>query len=217
MPRAAILDVDGTLVDSNYQHVLAWDRALRGEDVSVPLWRIHRHVGMGGDQIVAALAGGEVEERAGDRIREAEGGFYADLIDEVRVLEGAAEFIAALRERGFRVVISSSAKQADVDRYVDMLDARDAAHAWTTSADVEHTKPAPDLVRVALERAGTEDAVMVGDTVWDVEAASRAGIPAVGVLTGGFGREELAEAGAVSVHESVAALADELDDSALVR
>lgn len=172
---------------------------------------------MGSDKLVAALAGSEVERRSGDAIRAAEEGRYAELIGEVRPLKGARELMLMLRERGLRVVLASSAKAAEVDRYLKMLAAHEIAHAWTTSADVERTKPAPDLVVVALERAETDDAVMVGDTVWDVEAAGRAGIPAVGVLTGGFGAAELTDAGAVAVYESVADLVDDLDRSPLGR
>lgn len=176
----------------------------------VPHWRIHRHIGMGGDQLVAAVAGEEVERRRGDAIRDAEEARYGELIDEVRPFEGARELLAMLRDAGFRVVLASSARQAEVDRYLEMLEAHDIAHAWTTSADVERTKPEPDLILAALSRAETEDAVMVGDTVWDVEAAGRAGIPSVGVLTGGFARGELDAAGAVSVVESVAKLSEQV-------
>ena len=207
-----ILDVDGTLVDSNYQHVLAWDRALRSEGARVPLWRIHRAIGMGGDQLVGHLAGDDFEERCGDAVREAESGFYAELVDEVAPFEGAPEAVAMLREQGFRVVLASSAKESEVDRYLDMLDARETAHGWTTSGDVDRTKPAPDLVEAALERAGTRDAVMVGDSVWDVEAAVRADLPTIGVLSGGFSGAELETAGAVAVHESVAGLDDSIGD-----
>lgn len=178
----------------------------------VPHWRIHRHIGMGGDQLVAAVAGEEVERRLGDAIRAAEEARYGELIDEVRAFEGARELLLMLRDEGFRVVLASSAKQAEVDRYLDMLEATDIAHAWTTSADVGRTKPEPDLVLAALARAGTEDAVMVGDTVWDVEAAGRSGIASVGVLSGGFARSELEAAGAAAVVESVAELGDELRD-----
>ena len=217
MAGAAILDIDGTLVDTNYQHAIAWDRALREHEVTVALWRIHRHIGMGGDQIVSALAGDLVERRAGDAIREAEGERYAELVDEVRVLDGARELLVALSERGLDVVLASSAKQDEVDRYLEMIEARDVVDAWTTSADVEETKPAPDLVRAAIAKAGSSDAVMVGDPVWDVEAAGRAGIGAIGVLTGGFGEAELRDAGAAEVYESVDELRRQLDRSALSR
>src|SRR6266576_2318337 len=162
MPTAAILDVDGTLVDTNYQHAIAWQRALRRHDLVVPAWRIHRHIGMGGDQLVAAVAGAEVEARCGDAVRDAEGEIYEGMIDEVVPLEGAGELIAALGERFDSVVLASSAKEREVDRYLDLLDARELADDWTTSADVEETKPEPDLVQAALEKAGDDNGVMVG-------------------------------------------------------
>lgn len=215
MVEAVILDIDGTLVDTNYQHAIAWDRALARHGAYTELWRIHRHIGMGGDQLVAELAGDEVERASGDDIRDAESDLYGELIEEVRVIDGARELIAGLEDRGITIVLASSAKEAEVERYVEMLDASDHAD-WTTSSDVENTKPEPDLVEAAFGKAGTKAAVMVGDTVWDVKAAERAGIPAIGVLTGGTSETELSEAGAVAVYESAMALANDLD-SALSR
>jgi HAD superfamily hydrolase (TIGR01509 family) len=210
---SVILDIDGTLVDTNYQHTLAWQRALREHGLVVPAWIIHRHIGMGGDQIVAAVAGDDVERRCGDAVRDAESEHYAHLIDEVELLPGARALLVALRERGATVVLASSAKAAEVDEYLDMLDARELVDDWTTSADVDATKPEPDLLRAALEKAGVDGpAVLVGDSVWDCEAAVRAGIPTVGVLTGGFGRAELLDAGAVVVYESVEVLRAHLDE-----
>jgi HAD superfamily hydrolase (TIGR01549 family) len=203
---AVILDIDGTLVDSNYQHALAWYRAFRQHQVKLPVWRIHRAVGMGGDQLVAALAGHEVENEKGDDIRAAEKPLYMDMIDEVQPFDGAPELIRELAEAGHDVVLASSAKEEEVEHYVDLLDARQAVKGWTTSADVEATKPEPDLIEAALEEAGTREAVMIGDTVWDCEAASRADVPAIAVLSGGFGRDELTDAGAAEVLESVADL-----------
>jgi HAD superfamily hydrolase (TIGR01509 family) len=213
---AAILDVDGTLVDTNYHHAIAWYRAFRRHGVVAPVWRIHRHIGMGGDQLVGAVAGEDVEREAGDGIRAAEGELFSELIDEVVVFEGARELIADLKQGG-AVVLASSAKQDEVEHYLDLLDARELADGWTTSADVEETKPEPDLVRAALAKAGTEDAVMVGDTPWDAKAAARAGIETVGVLTGGFAERELRDAGAVAVFESVAELRSSLDATPLGR
>jgi HAD superfamily hydrolase (TIGR01509 family) len=213
---AAILDVDGTLVDTNYHHAIAWYRAFRRHGVVAPVWRIHRHIGMGGDQLVGAVAGEDVEHAAGDGIRAAEGELFSELIDEVVVFEGARELIADLKQGG-AVVLASSAKQDEVEHYLDLLDARELADGWTTSADVEETKPEPDLVRAALAKAGTEDAVMVGDTPWDAKAAARAGIETVGVLTGGFAERELRDAGAVAVFESVAELRSSLDATPLRR
>jgi HAD superfamily hydrolase (TIGR01549 family) len=207
MPLTAILDIDGTLVDTNYHHAIAWHRALRGHGHPIALWRIHRHIGMGGDQIVGALAGEEVEESEGDSIRRAEGEAYAELIGEVEPMEGARELIEDLRETGHRVVLASSAKAEEVDHYLNLLDARSLVDAWTTSADVERTKPEPDLVHAALEKAGGEGpALMIGDSVWDVKAASAADVPTLAVLTGGFSAAELREAGAAEVVESIAEL-----------
>jgi HAD superfamily hydrolase (TIGR01549 family) len=199
MTRAAILDVDGTLVDTNYHHAIAWYRAFRRHDVTPELWRIHRHIGMGGDQLVGAVAGEDIEGRLGDEIREAEGELYMEMIAEVRSFPGARELIAELRGVADAVVLASSAKDHEVDHYLDLLDARELATDWTTSADVDSTKPQPDLVHAALEKVGADSGLMIGDTAWDCEAAARAGIPAVGVLTGGFGAAELRDAGAVEV------------------
>jgi HAD superfamily hydrolase (TIGR01549 family) len=205
MAGAAILDIDGTLVDTNYHHALAWYRAFRQHDVTLPIWRIHRAIGMGGDQLVAALAGDDVEEEKGDDIRAAEKPLYMQMIEEVEPFDGARELISELADGG-DVVLASSAKEDEVEHYVDLLDARDVVKGWTTSADVEATKPEPDLVEAALEKAGTREAVMVGDTVWDCKAAARAGVPTIAVLSGGFPREALADAGAAEVVESVADL-----------
>ena len=207
---AAILDVDGTLVDTNYHHAIAWYRAFRALDLTLPLYRIHRHIGMGGDQLVEALAGAAVEREHGDAVREREGELYMELIDEVRPLAGARELLVELKERGHAVVLASSAKAHEVDHYLDLLDARELADAWTTSADVEETKPEPDLVAAAVERAGGGAAVMLGDSTWDCEAAKRAGLQTIGVLTGGFSDQELIAAGAVRVFERLDELRAEL-------
>ncbi len=214
---AAILDIDGTLVDTNYQHAIAWYRAFRGCGLILPVWRIHRHLGMGGDQVVSALAGDEFEEQRGDEVREAEKGLYVELIDEVEPMEGARDLIVALCESGQSVVLASSAKEEEVEHYLELLDCRELVDAWTTSADVEATKPEPDLVHVALQKVEAEDAVMVGDTPWDVEAAKGAGVRTIAVLTGGFSEAELRESGAVAVFESVRELCERLPETALSR
>jgi HAD superfamily hydrolase (TIGR01509 family) len=213
----AILDIDGTLVDTNYQHALAWFRAFREHGIVLPIWRIHRHIGMGGDQVVAALTDEATEREHGDQIRKTEKGFYSDLIDEVEKMDGSRELIRELKRRGHAVVLASSAKPEEADHYLDLLEARELADSWTTSADVEATKPEPDLVRAALEKAGgsSDDAVMVGDTPWDVQAARKAGVDTIAVLSGGFAIEELRESGAVAVFESVEELRSELGRTAL--
>ena len=212
MTAAAILDVDGTLVDTNYHHALAWYRAFRQHGELLPIWRIHRHIGMGGDHLVKSLCGDEVEREKGEHIRAAEKALYMALIEEVEPLEGARDLIADLKDRGHAVVLASSAKPDEVEHYLDLLDARELADDWTTLGDVDATKPEPDLVRAAMDKAGTGAAVMVGDSTWDCEAAGRAGIPTVSVLTGGFSEAELREAGAVAVYHSIVELRNSLDE-----
>jgi HAD superfamily hydrolase (TIGR01509 family) len=207
MPLNAILDVDGTLVDTNYHHALAWHRALHAHGHRVQMWRVHRHIGMGGDQILEALIGDAAAAAEGDAIRAAEAEAYGELIGEVEPMDGARELIEKLRAEGSTVILASSAKQEEVDHYLELLDARELVDGWTTSADVEATKPEPDLVNAALAKACDEDpAVMVGDSVWDVEAAKRAGLATLAVLTGGFSEAELREAGASQVVESIGEL-----------
>ena len=216
MPSIAILDVDGTLVDTNYHHAIAWFRAFLRSDVVVPIWRVHRHIGMGGDQLVAAVAGDEVEEQHGEDIREAESELYRELIDEVRTMEGSRELIEDLRERDNVVVLASSAKEWEVEHYIDLLDAGPIVDAYTTSADVESTKPEPDLIKAALEKADADgEAMLIGDTVWDVEAARRAEMDTLAVLTGGFSEQELRDAGARDVFTSVEELRRNLRQTAL--
>ena len=215
MPPAAILDIDGTLVDTNYQHAVAWYRAFKQSGVVVPIWRIHRHVGMGGDQLVKELTSEAFDQEHGDEIRNAEKALYMSLIVEVEPMRGARELIEDLKRRGHHVVLASSAKAHEVEHYLDLLDARELADAWTTSADVKATKPDPDLVVTALEKAGGGTAVMVGDTVWDIEAAERAGIETIAVLTGGYSEAELRDAGAVCVFESIHELRERLDETPL--
>ncbi len=211
MPPAAILDIDGTLVDTNYHHAIAWYRAFRRHGVVVPVWRIHRHIGMGGDQLVGAVAGDELEKRLGDAVRAAQDEEYSQLIGETAPFEGAAELLRTLKRRGHRLVLASSAKSHEVEHYLGLLDAAELADGTTTSADVEATKPQPDLVLAAMEQAGDDRAVMIGDSTWDCEAAKRAGIPAIAILTGGFSEQELRDAGAVAVYESIVMLAERLD------
>jgi HAD superfamily hydrolase (TIGR01549 family) len=211
---AAILDVDGTLVDTNYHHAIAWYRAFRQHGQVLPLWRIHRHVGMGGDQLVASLAGEAFDAEHGEEVRAAEKALYMALIVEVEPLEGARELIVTLKEAGHAVVLASSAKPDEVDHYLDLLDARELADGWTTAGDVEKTKPEPDLVAAAVEKAGGGgDAVMLGDSTWDCESAKRAGLQTVGLLTGGFSEQELLDAGAACVFRSLGALRERLADT----
>jgi HAD superfamily hydrolase (TIGR01509 family) len=212
---AAILDIDGTLVDTNYQHALAWNEAFVQSGFILPIWKIHRLIGMGGDQLVAELIGKDADEEHGDTLRAAESVLYMASIASVHPLEEARELIETLSQGDRKCCLASSAKAHEVDHYLDLLDARELVDSWTTSGDVENTKPEPDLVRAALDKLGTDDAVMVGDTPWDVKAAKGAGVDTIAVLTGGFSRTELEEAGAVQVYESIVELRADLQNTPL--
>jgi HAD superfamily hydrolase (TIGR01549 family) len=212
-PTTAILDVDGTLVDSNYQHALAWYRAFRLHGVTIPVWRCHRAIGMGGDQLVPYLAGEGFDREQGDVVRIEEHALFQQLVHEIQPFAGARGLIEDLKARGSKVVLASSAKPEDVARFLDLLDARELADGWTDSGSVENTKPAPDLVKAALELVGGGPGVMIGDSTWDVEAAKQAKVPTLCVRTGGFGADELLEAGAEAVFESIAELRERLDDT----
>jgi phosphoglycolate phosphatase-like HAD superfamily hydrolase len=213
VPGAAILDIDGTLVDTNYHHALAWWRALRQSDLTVPLWRVHRAIGMGGEKLVPSLVGEDLEAERGDDVRAAEAVLYRELMREVVPFSGARGLIEELAGREFAVMLSSSAKAFEVEHYLDLLGAREVADGWTTSADVDATKPDPELVSVALERSGATTGVMVGDSVFDCQAAAAAGIASVALLTGGFSADELRAAGAATVHASLEELVEQLDDT----
>jgi HAD superfamily hydrolase (TIGR01509 family) len=213
----AVLDIDGTLVDTNYHHAVAWFRAFRQHGFVLPLWRIHRHIGMGGDQLVAALAGDGFEREQGDDVRAAEKVLYMELIHEVQPLEGARAVIEDLKSSGHIVVLASSAKPEELEHYLTLLDARALVDGWTDSGDVRATKPEPDLVLAALEKADADpdEAVMIGDSTWDCRAAERAGVRSIGVLTGGFSEDELLDAGASKVFSSVNELREHLADTPL--
>lgn len=217
MADTAIFDVDGTLVDTNYQHALAWSRAFRRFDIVLPIWRIHRAIGMGGDQLVPALTSDAVENRHGEALRAAWTEEFEPMIDEVRPFDGAHALLAEVKQRGFQVVLASSGKSDHVERFLDLLDARDVADAWTTSDDVEASKPAPDLVQTALARVPGTGGVMIGDSPWDAIAAAKADVATVAVRTGGFSADELRDAGAVGVYESLVDLIAGLDDTPLAR
>jgi HAD superfamily hydrolase (TIGR01509 family) len=179
------------------------------------VWRIHRHIGMGGDHMVESLLSGEVEQRVGDDVRAAEKALYLQLIDEVEPLPGARELLIELKRRGHTIVLASSAKESELLHYVEVLDARGLVDGWTSAADVEQTKPDPDLVHAALERAGQKQAVLVGDSPWDCIAAAKAHVPTIAVRTGGFSEAELTEAGAVAVFDSLDELLGRIDETPL--
>jgi HAD superfamily hydrolase (TIGR01549 family) len=210
----AVFDIDGTLLDSNYHHAVAWSRAFEQVlDRHVPVSRIHRSIGMGGDRLVAAVAGDQVEERFGDEIRDRWEKEFDQIIGETTLFERARELLAAVGEAGLQVVLASSSIPKHAEHPLELLDAQEHSDAWTTSEDAEESKPAPELLDKALEKVSGGRAVMIGDAVWDVEAAKRTGIPTIGLLTGGYGFQELLDAGAVAVYDDPADLLEHLDEA----
>jgi HAD superfamily hydrolase (TIGR01549 family) len=202
-----VLDVDGTLVDTNYQHAIAWHRAFREHGYRVAIWEIHRHIGMGGDQLIGSLVGEEAEESDGEELSDAHSEAYSKLIGEVEAMEGASELIVELDDAGATVILASSAAEDEVERYVELLGAGERIAGATTSADAERTKPDPELVQTALDKYGSGGpALMIGDSTWDVKAATAAEVPTLALLTGGFAEAELREAGAVEVARSIVKL-----------
>jgi HAD superfamily hydrolase (TIGR01509 family) len=211
--RAALVDVDGTLIDSNYHHVIAWYRAFRSHDLTIPLWTLHRHLGMGGDQFVPAIAGDAIEQTIGDGLRERWKQEYDALLEEVKPATDARTFLEQLKRDGWTTVLATSGAPDHTNHYLDLLGARELLDGWTTASDVEATKPSPDVIQAALHQAdGSAAAVVIGDSPWDVEAAKRAGLPAVCVLTGGFAESALREAGAVAVYDDLGTLSADLDE-----
>ena len=217
MPDTAIFDVDGTLVDTNYQHALAWFRAFRRFDITRPLWRIHRGIGMGGDTFVPEVGGQDVEDAHGDALRDAWVEEFDELIGEIQPFEGAHALLADVKERGFRLVLASSGKTKHVEAFLDLIDGKSLAHAWTTSDDARTSKPAPDIVQVALAKVDGTTGVMVGDSVYDVQAAGQLDIATIGLRTGGFSTEELRSVGVLSVYDSLLELHEHLDETPLGR
>lgn len=211
--RAAVLDIDGTLLDSNYHHTLAWGRAFSAVDGGVPHWRIHRHIGMGGDRLVTAVAGADMEERIGDQVRARWEKEYDALIDETRLFAGARGLLVRLRRAGLMVALASSSIPRHAQHALDLLGADELSDFTTTADDVKESKPDPELIRTALDGVGTAAACMIGDSIWDVHAATAAGIPTIGLCTGGYGHQELISAGAVCVYDDLLHLTSDLDQA----
>ncbi len=210
-PRIGVLlDVDGTLLDSNYFHVLAWWRAFRDADRNIAMSDIHRCVGMGSDRLIETLLG-----EPSDRVRKGHSEHWAPHRSEQCVFPGAVELVRACAGRGALVALATSAEGEDVDAIRNLLGCDDVIEHITSSAEAAERKPAPDILEGALTGAGlaAENSIFIGDTVWDIAAAKRAGLPCVALLTGGISRAELLAAGAVAVYESAQDLLDHLDDS----
>lgn len=214
---AALFDIDGTLVDSNYLHIDAWTLAIASVGIDVEQWRVHQVIGMDSRKLIAALIGEDAAADLGDRITERHGEQYAALAPRLRVFPRVQELLRAVADRGVQVVLATSAPQQELDLIARVLDLGAHVAHLTSSDDVETAKPAPDVVGAALNMAGVDAgrAVFIGDTIWDVIAAGTASVSTIGVRSGGIGGDELRDAGAVEVYEDVAHLLAHLDESAL--
>lgn len=199
---AVLFDLDGTLVDSNFHHVVAWHRAFLDVDTEVPCWRILGLIGRSGSDLVRILLGDELADEHGDHVKELHTRYFLDSASLVRPLPGARELLEAIAELGWRSVLATSAGEKELGVLRDALDAEDLIAAVTSASDAEESKPEPDIVASALERIGAEpsEAILLGDTVWDVEAGRRAGVPTAAVLSGGIPREVLEHAGAAAIY-----------------
>ena len=206
-PRAALFDIDGTLVDSNYLHVEAWHRAFQTFGSPVDAWRIHRDIGMDADQMLADLLGIAAEPIADD-LKQEHARLFRQSADRLRAFDGVRELLLEMTDAGVSVVLATSASSEELELLLETIDVDRDRFATTNADDVAIAKPHPGIIDVALNQARVEpgQALFVGDTVWDMLAATRAGVPAVGVRTGGIGTTELMQAGARRVLESVAEL-----------
>jgi HAD superfamily hydrolase (TIGR01509 family) len=213
---AVLFDVDGTLIDSNYLHVHAWHRAFNEADVEVEAWRIHRSIGMDGSTLVASLADG-TDDDTRSRLKDLHSRYYQETAPLLRRLPGARELLVAVDKLDLQIVLATSAPEDELSLLREVLGSDDLVSAVTSSNDVDTAKPEPDIVQVALKRAGVDGAhaVFVGDTVWDVEACQRAGVPTIAVLSGGVSHSELETAGAQAVFEDPRDLCDHLDGTAI--
>jgi len=216
MADTVLLDVDGTLVDSNYWHTAAWQQAFAEVERWQPSWRIHARIGMGGDRLVAAVAGDEVEQRLGETLRKRWKELYDELLPNVRALPGSAELIGELKRRGLKVVLASSGKPDHLEHARSLLGVDELLDGVTTGDDVESTKPAGDLFALALDRAGGRDGVVIGDTPWDAKAATDVGMQAIGLRCGGFSGGHLRAAGAIAVLDDPADVIEHIHHTPLV-
>ena len=214
---AVLFDIDGTLVDSNYLHVHAWQRAFGDVGLPVEAWRIHRSIGMDGSALVDELSRHAAED-VQRRLKDLHTRYYEASAALLTTLPGARPLLQRVADSDLQVVLATSAPDNELALLRLTLDCDDLVSAITSSQDVEEAKPRPDIVEVALDKAGVTatHAVLVGDTVWDVEAAKRAGVACIGVLSGGVSRGELEEAGAAAVFDNTEELLTHFDNSPIV-
>src|SRR4051794_7097976 len=212
MPAGILFDVDGTLVDTNYLHVVAWWHAFRAHGHTIEMRRLHETVGQGAERLVETILG-----RADEDVSNAHTDFYGSFLHELAAFPKAADLLRATKNAGLKVVLATSASAKEAAHLTSAIDADDVVDAVTNKDDVEQSKPDPDIIQAALDKSDVEPerALFVGDTVWDVEAARRAGLDCVAVLSGGIAEADLRDAGAIAVYRDVAHLLDEFDASPL--
>lgn len=211
-----LFDIDGTLVDSNYLHVHAWHRAFDDLGMDVESWRIHRRIGMDGSALLDELVPNLADD-VSDRLSDLHSRYYQETTGLLRPLSGALRLLDEVAASGLQVVLATSAPEDELKVLRRVLERDDIVSAITSSEDVDTAKPEPDIVEVALEKAGVEPdrAVFVGDTVWDIRAANRAGVSCICLESGGIDRRLLFAEGAVAVFENPLDLVDHLDDSVI--
>jgi HAD superfamily hydrolase (TIGR01509 family) len=217
--KALLFDVDGTLVDSNDFHVRAWHEVFRDAGYDLPAPMIHAQVGKGGDNLVPSLLP-DLSEAEHEKIAEAHGPLYrARYMEQVKPFPAARDLLARAKADGFTVALATSADPEELDHYVELLDARELIDLTTDSSDAKTTKPAPDIFEAALKKAGVspDAALVIGDSPYDMLAARRAGIGAIGLLSGGFDEQELRDAGALAIYRDAADLLAQWDGSPIKR
>jgi HAD superfamily hydrolase (TIGR01509 family) len=209
-----VFDIDGTLVDSSHLHVHAWARAFSDVGIAADAWRIHRSIGMDGSTLVKTLSG-DADDEMKERLKDLHSRYYKELTPMLRVLPGGREILERVASMGLQVVLATSAPDDELSILRDVLDRDNLVSEMTSSADVDTAKPKPGIINVALDRAGVtaDRTVFVGDSVWDAEACRRAGVPSIGVLSGGISREELISGGAREVFEDTRELTEHIDDT----
>jgi HAD superfamily hydrolase (TIGR01509 family) len=216
VPDGVLFDLDGTLVDTTYLHAVAWTRALREAGHPVETAAVHRAVGMTGDALIPHVVGPH-DPVSDDAVKERYSQLYHAARDQVVAFGGARALLARVRAQGSRVVIVTSASEGDLGPLLSVLDADDLLDVVTNSSDAQESKPSPDLVEAALDKAGLEasQVVFVGDSVWDVESSGRLGIPCVGLECGGTSSHELRQAGAIQTWRDPQELLRHFESSAL--
>jgi HAD superfamily hydrolase (TIGR01509 family) len=217
--KAVIFDVDGTLVDSNHLHVEAWREAFRCYGKEVSFDELHGQMGKGGDQLMPVFCSGEELERFGEELERRRVELFAsDYLPRVRPFPRVRELFERIRAEGMQIALASSAKEEELERHKKNLRVEDLLEAATSADDAERSKPHPDIFQAALaglRGVSPAEALVVGDTPYDVQAAAKAGMRTVGLLSGGFEEEALREAGAVAVYGDVSDLLENYEESPL--